>query len=292
MDRSLPGRLVGLQARLDRPYWGLMGIWAFLCGVLASSDFRFDGRDLLTVVIASLLVDLAWGSLWDLASGTDWFRPLADGWPPHRPAAVAVPPYTRPNSPGGRLFRGLSWLVGWWKESFWPEMGSALIGLLVAVVLAIALTLLLPSRLRLLNAELAALVGLGLVHRRYHGPLLAAEALILVGMSWLAGHLIFDAMNVPSLVLALASSLAVWGGMRAARGLRGGLWLQNGGQLASAGLLVTVKQPLAAGIVGMLMLSQVLMQLLLAAGADPSRVFRRSWPWLMAAMLTAALAVS
>jgi hypothetical protein len=237
-ERLIPGRLIGLQGRLAHPFWGVMGIWAVLCGALASNSFRWNGGDLLTLVMAMLLADLAWGSLWDLAAGTDWFRPLAEDWPPAHPAQVAAPPYTQPNSPGGRLFRGLNRLVGWWRESFWPAAGSALLGVLAAVALATVLTLLLPVRLRLLNAVLVALAGLGMARRRRGKFLLAGEAMAQVGLGWLAGHLAFAEMSSLSLVLALAFALAAWGGMRAARELPAGLWLQDGGQAVSALLLL------------------------------------------------------
>jgi hypothetical protein len=52
-----------------------------------------------------------------------------------------------------------------------------------------------------------------------------------------------------------------------------------------------LKQPLAAGAVGLLLFGQVAMQPLLRLGADPARIFHRAWPWLMAAMLASALAI-
>jgi hypothetical protein len=290
-ERLIPGRLIGLRGRLACPFWGVMGIWAVLCGALASNRFRWEGGDLLTLVMAMLLADLAWGSLWDLAAGIDWFRPLAENWPPAHPAQVAVLPYTQPNSPGGRLFRGLNRLVGWWRESFWPAAGSALLGVLAAAALATVLTLLLPARLRLLNAVLVALAGLGMVRRRRGRFLLAGEAATQVGLGWLAGHLAFAEMSNPSLALALAFALAVWGSMRVARELAAGLWLQDGGQVVSVILLAVLKQSLAAGAVGLLLFGQVVMQPLLHLGGDRARIFRRTWPWLMAAMLVAALAL-
>jgi hypothetical protein len=238
-----------------------------------------------------LLADLAWGSLWDLATGTDWLRPLAEGWPPARPAQVAAPPYTQPNSLGWRLFRRLNRLLGWWRESFWPAAGSALLGVLAAVVLTTVLSLLLPGRLRPLNAALVALVGLGVIQRRWGRAALAAAAVVQVGLGWLAGHLAFAEMSSPSLMLALAFALAVWGSMRAAHQLPGGLWLQDGGQVISTILLALLKQPLAAGAVGLLLFGQVAMQPLLRLGGDPAHIFRRTWPWLMAAMLATALAI-
>ena len=291
VEPVLPGRLIGLQGRLARPFWGVLGIGAVLCGALASDRFRWNGEDLLTLALALLLVDLAWGNLWALAAGTDWFRPLAEGWPPAHPARMAAPPYTRPRSPAGRFFRWLNRLVGWWREAFWPVAGSALLGMAAAAALAAVLSLLLPDRLRLLNAVLVAVVGLGVAQRRRGRTSWGGEALVQVGLGWLAGHLAFAEMSGPSLILALAFALAAWGSLRAAQKLRGGLWLQNGGQVVSAVLLVVLKEPLAAGVVALLLFGQVAMQPLLRLGGDPARILRRAWPWLMAAMLTAAWAI-
>jgi hypothetical protein len=326
VEQLIPGRLIGLQGRLARPFWGVMGIWAVLCGSLASSGLRWDGESLLTLVLVLLLADLAWGSLWDLVAGTDWFGLLAAGWPPKHSATLALP-YVLPDAPGGRLMRGLNRVVGWWRETFWPAAGPALLGVLVAVVLAVVLSLLLPGRLRLLSAILVALLGLGLIQRCRGREALAGTALVGGGLCWLAGHMAFFEIDWASLVLALGFSAAVWGGLRTARGLRGGLWLLNGGQAACVALLVTLKQPLAAGAIGLLLFGQIALQLSLhwqlslhrqpslhwqlslhwqpslhrqpllhqqsssRQGAEAMLVFRRTWPWLMAAMLVAALAL-
>jgi hypothetical protein len=287
----ISGRLIGLQGRIARPFWGVMGLWAVLCGAVASSRFRWQGDDLLMLGLVLLLADLAWGSLWDLATGTDWVQFMAEGWPPERPASLVALPYAQPNSPGGRLARGLSQVLGWWRETFWPAAGSSLLGVLAALMLVAVLTLLLPERLRPLNAILAALIGLGLVQRCRGRAPLAGDSFVQVTLSWLAGYLVFAEMNWPSLALALSFALAIWGSLRIAHGLRGGLWLLDGGQVIAAALLVGLKQPLAAVAMGLLLMGQTAFQLVLHQGAEPASVSRRMWPWLMATMVVAALAV-
>jgi hypothetical protein len=69
------------------------------------------------------------------------------------------------------------------------------------------------------------------------------------------------------------------------------LLLLNGGQVAVAAVLVAVRQPLLAAAVGALILGQVAQQPALHKGADAAQVFRRTWPWLMAAMLVGAMAL-
>jgi hypothetical protein len=287
----ISSRLVGLQGRLARPFWGGAGLWAVLCGALASGGLRWDGEALWTLALVLLLAELGWGSLWDLVANEGWLQGLAEGWPPERRGAMPCLPYTLPGSPAGRLSQRLEGLAAWWRETGWPVVGGTLLGSLAAAVLVVALSLLLPEAMYLLNAALVALVGLGLWQRaRRRGPLLGA-ALVQVGLGWLAGHLAFAPVGGPSLLLALSFALSFWGAMRLKEDRRGALWLLDGGQVAVVAALVTLKQPLAAFAVGMLLLGQVALQPGLAAGADRGQVLRRSWPWLMVAMLVAALAL-
>ena len=313
MGGFTPARLVGLEGRLTRPFWGFVGVWAVLCGALASNQLQWAGDDLLTLVLVMLLADLAWGSLWDLATGPDWFRLMAGGWPPkaslgtrHRRSAAgpeqaaALPslPYSQPGSPGGRLFRGLNRLLGWWRATFWPIAGTALLGFLAAAVLAVVLTLLLPARLGPLNLALAALVGLGVIQRRHGRAPAAIQACVQVGLAWLAGHAALSPsgaglspISKPSLIVALAFVVATWGLLRVGEGLPRGLWLLNGGQVVAVGLLVWLRQPLLAGAVGLLLFGQIAQQPVLRFGPEPAERVHRIWPWLMAAMLVAALAL-
>jgi hypothetical protein len=286
----LPGRLVGLQGRLARPFWGVMGVWAVVCGGLASNSLRWEGDSLLALAMVVLLADLGWGSFFDLATGTEWFRPSVGVPPPSQPPGRSALPYTQPDSPGGRLLRAGSRARRWWQDRFWPSAGSALLGLLAAAILIVVLALLLPPRLYPLNGVLLALTGAGVLLRR-RGAFLAGQAAVLVGLGWLAGHMVFAEASAASLVLALGFVVAAWGILRVSQGLRAGLWLSNGGMAAAAIALVFLKQPLAAGAVGLLLFGQMALQPSLRFGGEPVRVVRRMWPWMMVAMLVAALAI-
>jgi hypothetical protein len=84
-----------------------------------------------------------------------------------------------------------------------------------------------------------------------------------------------------------------------ARGQRGGLWLLNGGQVASVVVVVVLKQPLAAGAMGLLCFGTLALETTSALQTSSrlrddlagSRVGERVAPWLMAMMLVAALAI-
>jgi hypothetical protein len=289
----MSGQWIVLRGRLARPFWGWLGGWAVLCGALASNQLHWQGDVLLDFVLVLLLVELGWGSLWDLAVGTDWFRPVAEGWPPLGPISPVTLPYTQPHSPGGRLARWLGRLGCWWREAFWPAVGPALLGLLAAALLTVVLALLLPATLRPLQAALVALIGLGMVQRRRGRQPLAAQALVRVGLGWLAGVAVFAALGTASAVLAFAFALAAWGNLRLAEGLPRGLWLLNAGQAIGVVVLLMLKQPLVAGVAGLFLFGQVAMQPSLRYGDTPAHttVSRRTWPWLMAAMLLAAWAL-
>lgn len=287
---SLPGRLVGLQGRLARPFWGLMGIWATLCGALASGRLSRDGDGLLTLVLVILLTDLGWGSLWELVAGTDWRRILVSLHPAHSSVILTLP-FTQPGAPAERFFRQIGRVRGWWRGALWPAAGPVLLGILAAGVLVAVLTWLLPERIRPLNLVLVAVFGLGLIQRWRGREPLAGEALAQVGLGWLAGHAAFSGLGWTSVVLAWCFAIAAWGALRADEGRPGSLWLLDGGQGAAGLLLVVLKQPLAAGAVGLLLFGQVALQPVLRLGGTRAGVVRRSWPWLMATMLAAASAI-
>jgi hypothetical protein len=153
------------------------------------------------------------------------------------------------------------------------------------------LALLLPPRLYPLNAVLVALIGVGVILRWRGRAFAAGQAAVLVGLSWLAGHMAFAGMSTSSFVLALGFTMAAWGVLRVSQGRKAGLWLLNGGLAIAAIVLVVLAQPLAAGVVGLLLFGQMALQPSLRFGGDPARIVPRTWPWLMVAMLVAALAI-
>jgi hypothetical protein len=268
-----------------------MGIWAVFCGALASNHAGWEGESLLALAMVVLLADLGWGSFFDLATGTDWLRPSVGGPSSSLPPGRSALPYTQPDSPGGRLLRWGSRARRWWRDQFWPGAGPALLGLLAAAILIVVLALLLPQRLYPLNAVLVALTVVGVLLRWRGRGFLAGQAAVLVGLSWLAGHMTFAGAGASSLVLALGFTVAAWGILRGSQGRKAGLWLLNGGLAVAVIGLVWLKQPLAAGVVGLLLFGQMALQPSLRFGGDPARVVRRMWPWVMVAMLVAALAI-
>jgi hypothetical protein len=287
----VPGRLIGLQGRLTRPFWGVIGSWAVLCGALASNRLQWNAQDLLSLALVLLMTELGWGSLWDLSTGVEWIQLLREGWPPVGCTPSGGLPYTQPDSSSARLLRGFNRLAGWWRQAFWPVAGSAVLGCLAAATLTYVLALLLPGRLYPLHAVLVGLIVLGAIFRQRGRLWLAGQALVQVGLGWMAGQMAFTEWTVPSLVLAIAFALAVWGAFRTVQGMAGALWLVNGSEAIVASTLVWLRQPLAAGLIGLLLFGQVALQIPLYLGQRPERVVSRSWLWIVAAMLVTVLSL-
>ncbi len=274
---------------MGRPGAGRMlrvaSLWAAGCGLGAAAG----GVGLPAAALLAVLVFLGWGNAWDVVAGTDWFGPLAGCWPPARPVALPALPYMQPGSPAGRLVRALGRVLGWWQTAFWPALSAPILSLLAALALVGALLLLLPERLAMLHVALAAVLGLVLVWRRRGRRPLGAQAVVQVGLPWLAGHLVVAPPSGLSWVLASCFSLAAWGVLRVAH-KGGGLLLLNGGLVLALAALAAARQPLAAALVGLLFFGQLALQPSLRHGADPASIAGRTWPWLLAAMALAALA--
>jgi hypothetical protein len=139
---------------------------------------------------------------------------------------------------------------------------------------------------------LVALIGVGIIQRKSGQAPLAGHAVVQVGLGWMTGHMVFAEIDGVSLALALAFSVAAWGAARTVKGCRGGLWLLNGGTVAAIALVVRQREPLIAGLMGLLLFGVVAYQVTLGPGDEAARTRLRNWtgPWLMAIMLLAVVA--
>lgn len=291
-ERSLAGATVQPAGQVHLP--GFVGLWAALCGVLSVAHWPPQASDLLTVLFVAILVALGWGMVWRLVTTTDWFAAWAHGRPLAQPVSRWGLPYTRPGSPAGRLLRWIGALAGWWRDTLWPRSGPAVMAIVVAAALVGASLRILPARLGPLHLAFVALVGLAILRLRRGKSSSCAEALAGVGLGWLAGYLAFAPVQWLPLALALCFALCAWGSLRIGGGQvvgRGGLWLLNGGLVLGLVLLIAAKQPLAAAGLGLALFGLVAVQLPLSQAGEPRSMARQSWPWLMAAMVVAALAI-
>jgi hypothetical protein len=260
-----------------------------LCGALASNQLQWDGDSLIALGLVVILVEFAWGSLWDLVTSTAWFGLVSDNWVPTRSKLVFALPYTLPQSPGGRIAHSVEWL----RDRFWPAFGSSVLGLAAAAGLALVISLLLDAPIRLPTAALVALLGVAMVWRKHGRTPLAVQALVQVGLSWMVGHLVFAEQTVASWALALAFSVAAWGAYRASNRLSFGLVLLNGGLTISILIAFIMREPLAAGLMAILLLGVVSLQLVSVRDSELDLVHlqTRTGPWFLAMMVVAALAL-
>jgi hypothetical protein len=156
-------------------------------------------------------------------------------------------------------------------------------------MLATVLTLLLPARLWPLEVALVVLVVLGSMWRAWGRSSLAGQAVVQVGLGWLAGHLAYSAWDPVVAIVAVVFAIAAWGVLRLGQGRARGVWLLNGGQAVAALALVWLGQAAMGGAIGLLLAGQTAMQSGGRPGRMPVEIGRRSWGWLMVAMAVAAL---
>jgi hypothetical protein len=272
--------------------------WAALCGGLASGGLALSSTPLLRLALLIFLVDVIWGGLWSGLAATDWATPLGrwGSWRHGQP--VRFLPYTSPNATAGRLARTLGQLRSWWIAVGRPALGPTVSGLAVLLPLALVIAGVLGARPLL--ATLAAITLLQFVFAWTGGsaqPVPGPQALFELALPWLAAHALFDLPSLPSVLLALAYALSYAGGLRLVQGWSG-LARWNLGQVIAVILLVALRQPLAAGITGLLFVGQLFFQPGLfdaeTEKTDPVAVagfVRFAQVWLMAVMLVAAWGV-
>jgi hypothetical protein len=272
--------------------------WAALCGALASGSLASSTTSLLRLALLILLVDVVWGGLWAGLAATDWATSLRrwQSWRHGQP--VRFLPYTSSNATAGRLARTWGHLRSWWTESGRPVLGPTVSGLVVLLPLALVIAGVLGARPLL--ATLAAITLLQFVFAWTGGsaqPVPGPQALFEIALPWLAAHALFDLPSLPSVLLGLAYAVSYAGGLRLVQGWPG-LARWNLGQVIAVAVLVAVRQPLPAGIAGLLFVGQLIVQPGLF-DADTAKIppvasasfLRFAQLWLMVVMLVAAWGV-
>lgn len=285
-----PGGLIRLRARLTNVIVWLGPAWASLCGVVASGGFGWQGVDFLRLALLILLVDGGWGTLWAALGGTDWATPLRRWreWQAGKP--IARLPYTIAGSPGNHVSRWLGQLRSWWGNVLWPACGPAISAIAVALPVTGVMGTALGPTLLLLSAAALAVMQLGVAWDGARGRIAPAwDAIVAVGLPWLAGHLTFGSLRLGSAGLAALFVLA-WGGAGRPQSRRGRV-LGIGGQLLAGVVLIAARRPLAGGAVSLLLFPQVALLPWLGGARSTAWYTRHIRPWLMTAMLLAAWAL-
>ena len=288
------GRLISLRVEMG-PYsaWPASA-WAALCGAVAARQMGLKVQSLLLLLLVLFLVDPVLGSIWKFVVDTDWFAPFTLGHLSKGEIPLKSLPYTSPGSPGYRASRWLSAVLAWWRRDFRPRVGIEFLSLILTLAVAITLASLLGRLVAILTLVAFVLMALFLFSSRQRGTLsFSLRAILELGLPWLMGHLAFGLLNWESAAFALAYTVAYYACFVLLDGRRStATRLLNGSQIVVVALLIVVKEPILAGIAGLLLLPQLLLQpYLWWRGETELWYLQRSQPWLMAGMLTVALAI-
>lgn len=288
-----PGRLVSLRIEMGSSSAWLGSAWAALCGAVASGQIRLEAQSFLLLLLVLFLVDPVLGGVWGLVLGTDWFAPFARGHRSRGEIPSKSLPYTSPGSPGYRASRWLVEVLAWWRRDFRPHVGTEFLSLILTLAVAITLASLLGRLVALLTLVALVLMAVVLFSSRQRGAIsFSLRAVLELGLPWLMGHLAFGSLNWESVAFAFAYTVVYYACFVLLDGRRRtATRLLNGSQIVAVALLIIVKEPILAGIAGLLLLPQLLLQPFLWRGEAEWWYLQRSHPWLMASMLIAVLAI-
>ncbi len=270
----------------SRALW-LSPAWAVLCGIVASSAFVWTGRDVLIAMLAILLADGAWGTVWWGLVETDWPQ-LISRWPLVNPDPIEQPwPLARSGSPADRAQHWVArWRV-WWRLILWPEASTPVLSAVGSIGLAIVISAVIGWAALTLSLGAFALTQIGVLLEHRHGRAShVARGALDVGLAWALGHAAFGTLTPLSAVMAALFAIAYGSSVDLARGGQQARWWLLP-QVLIVAILVLIQQPLAAFAVISLLIAQALLA-----------TVRRGLPfaqdaqiWLLLAMLVAALAV-
>jgi hypothetical protein len=288
-----PGHLISLRIEMGSPSAWLGSAWAALCGAVASGQMGLEVQSLLLLLLVLFLVDPVLGGVCGLVLGTDWFAPFAGGHLLRGEFSSKLLPYTSPGSLGYRISRWLAGVGAWWRRDFRPHIGTEFLSLMLTLAVAIIVASLLGRLVTLLTLVAFVLMAVILFSSRWRGVTsFSLRAILELGLPWLIGHLAFGSLKWESVAFACAYTVVYY----ACFVLLDGRWrtatrLLNGSQIVAVALLIIVKEPILAGIAGLLLLPQLLLQPFLWRGETEWWYLQRSQPWLMVGMLIAGLAV-
>ena len=268
----------------SRSLW-LSPVWAVLCGIVASNAFVWTGRDVLIALLAGLLADGAWATVWWGLVETDWPQLIAR-WPLVSPDPIDQPS-ARPGSPADRAQRWTARWRAWWRGVLWPAAGTPILSALVSIALSsvVAAVIGWPALTLSLGALALTQIGALLEHRHGRASHVPRGALD-VGLAWALGHAAFSALTPVSMGVAALFAIAYGSSIDLARGGQQRRWWLLP-QVIVVLILVVIQQPLAAFAVTSLLVAQAL----LATVLQGLPFAQASQGWLLLAMLAAALAI-
>lgn len=267
---------------------------AALCGVLASNGWQWQAERMLALLLVVFIVEGLWSTWRVLLVDIDWTARMAAAPLPKHGDALPAFPYLTPWSPVGRVIDGWGRLRRWARETLSPAQNNALMTLPYLPVLTLALSLLLGHSFLLLSLSALALAVLEWVVARRQTWHKSIQATIQIILSWMAGHLVFASLTGFSLTLACAYALSYQGALYlndrrcTVDQHPWALGLLFGGQVFVAGALALNEHTVAAVLLGLLLVPQLLPRWQLNTAQPPADYLSRIAPFLGVAMAIAA----
>ena len=287
------GRALLLRFDAGQPLTALSPAWAALCGLLFSGGMHLDARTLVLSVLLLLLVEPVMGGLWQLVVNTDAVANQPAQMVVAEPELALALPYTRPGSAGYQLAAGITRVLMLWRRHGWDTVAA-----LVTLVFALALGSVLGQAL--LGVASAVLILLARLHWRTGMMQRVLQTTYDLALPWLMGMVALgqiaeqgQPMDRWGLALAAIYALAyVACTTLADDNQRPALLVLDGAQLVVLALLLNRQQTLAIWLFGLCMVGQLAAHPDLLAGGRGSAYLRRTAPYIVVGMLTAAIALA
>lgn len=295
-DRPAVGRTITLLLDPTRTRVAVGPALAALCGALASNGWQWQAERLLKLLLVLFLVEGLWSTWRALLVDIDW-PTLARTHPPPTRGTMPDLPYLTPWSPLGKIVSGWSRLHRWARESLPHLQGSALMTLPFLPVLTLALSALLGRPWLNLSLLALALSSLEWFSTRRQPWQPSLQAIVQIVSSWMAGHLVFAPLSNFSLTLACAYALSYQGGLYlndsrcTVEQQPWALSLLFGGQIFAAGALAWREHTIAAMLLGLLLVPQLLLRWQLDTARPRTGYLSHAAPFIGAAMVIAAWAI-
>lgn len=273
--RLPPSATLNIQVWLQAVPWRPTAGWSVVAGLLAAGAFSAAALDWPRLILAWLLADLLWGSLWRMAGGRAQLLPLGR----EMGEARLRLPYLQPGSPAAELLN----LDTANSMPYVVRIAAPTLGLALLVALALGRAALIGTAL------MAAVTVLGWILRRSPGiPTPLLHALAVVALPWWLTLTLFGAgatrMAGLAGALLLLWTLHHWGETRCA--LFPDDWvapaLLGAAELGIAGLLIYAKAPIWLAVLAVLALPTWI-----AVYRRQSLGGQRAW-WLAAMLISAA----
>ena len=271
-------------------------LWSVLCGAMAAGPvWPLDGATVLGFVLVILIAEGLWSTWRALLVDLNWGNYILNHPLPSSGDPVPRLLYTAPWSPLGRQLGRWSRLRRWMRETLSVERRGALVTLPILPPISLLLSTAVSREMTCLSLAAMALSTVEWRVSRQGRSHYALRAGLEVGLSWLAGHLVFRSLTPSSFVLACCYALAYQGAITLDDSRRA--WsagLLCGGQTAAIVLVISRTHPLAmqASIaLSFLLVPQLLLLSRLWQRDQHIWYLRRAVPFLMVAMPIAAWVV-